>query len=62
MWVVDYAPNNGVRVAAQHCVVACARDYGDVAPVRGIVRTSGGQKSEQAVDVVPFEPQRGDRR
>jgi transglutaminase-like putative cysteine protease len=59
---VDYDPTNGVRVGDQHIVVACGRDYGDVAPVRGIVRTSGGQKSEQAVDVVPFEPQRGDRR
>ena len=52
---VDFDPTNGVRVGDQHIVVACGRDYGDVAPVRGIVRTSGGQKSEQAVDVVPVK-------
>ena len=52
---VDYDPTNGVQVGDQHIVVACGRDYGDVAPVRGIVRTSGGQKSEQSVDVVPVK-------
>jgi transglutaminase-like putative cysteine protease len=51
---VDYDPTNGVRVGDQHIVVACGRDYGDVAPVRGMVRTAGGQKSKQAVDVVPI--------
>lgn len=54
---VDYDPTNGVRVGDQHIVVACGRDYGDVAPVRGVVRTSGGQTSEQAVDVVPIAGQ-----
>jgi transglutaminase-like putative cysteine protease len=52
---VDYDPTNGVLVGDQHIVVACGRDYSDVAPVRGIVRTAGGQKSEQAVDVAPLE-------
>ncbi|MFZ4686675.1 MAG: transglutaminase family protein [Hyphomonadaceae bacterium] len=52
---VDYDPTNGVRVGDQHIVVACGRDYGDVAPVRGVVRTSGDQNSKQAVDVAPLE-------
>lgn len=52
---VDYDPTNGVRVGDQHIVVACGRDYGDVAPVRGVVRTAGGQTSKQAVDVVAIE-------
>jgi transglutaminase-like putative cysteine protease len=51
---VDYDPTNGVRVGDQHIVVACGRDYGDVAPVRGVVRTAGGQKGQHAVDVVPI--------
>lgn len=54
---VDYDPTNGVRVGDQHIVVACGRDYGDVAPVRGVVRTAGGQKSKQAVDVIPITGQ-----
>lgn len=52
---IDHDPTNGVRVGDQHIVVACGRDYGDVAPVRGVVRTSGDQNSKQAVDVEPLE-------
>ena len=33
--------------------VAAGRDYGDVAPVRGVLRIVGGQKTEHAVDVIP---------
>jgi transglutaminase-like putative cysteine protease len=51
---VEYDPTNGVRIGDTHIVVAYGRDYGDVAPVRGVVRTSGSQKSSQAVDVVPL--------
>ncbi len=51
---VEYDPTNGVRIGDQHIVVAYGRDYGDVAPVRGVVRISGAQKSSQAVDVVPL--------
>ncbi len=52
---IEYDPTNGLRIGNQHIVVAHGRDYGDVAPVRGVVRTSGKQKSKQAVDVVPLE-------
>lgn len=51
---IEYDPTNGVRIGDNHIVVAYGRDYGDVAPVRGVVRTSGTQKSSQAVDVVPL--------
>jgi transglutaminase-like putative cysteine protease len=51
---VEYDPTNGIFVGDQHVVVAYGRDYGDVAPVRGVVRISGAQKSSQAVDVVPL--------
>jgi len=51
---IEFDPTNGVRVNDQHIAVAHGRDYGDVAPVRGIVRTSGGQASTQAVDVIPL--------
>jgi transglutaminase-like putative cysteine protease len=52
---IEYDPTNGVRSGDQHIVVAYGRDYGDVAPVRGVVRISGAQKSSQAVDVVPLQ-------
>ena len=51
---IEYDPTNGVRISDQHIVVAYGRDYGDVAPVRGVVRISGAQKSSQAVDVAPL--------
>ena len=35
-------------------VVARGRDYSDVSPVRGVLRTSGAQQSAQSVDVLPI--------
>lgn len=52
---VEYDPTNGMHVREQHIVVAYGRDYSDVAPVRGVVRTSGSQASSQAVDVIPLK-------
>lgn len=51
---VEFDPTNGVRAGEQHIIVAYGRDYGDVAPVRGVVRTAGAQQSSHAVDVVPL--------
>ena len=49
----EFDPTNGVFVGGDHIVVARGRDYSDVAPVKGVLRTSGGQSSSQAVDVIP---------
>ena len=50
---VDYDPTNACFAGEDHIVVARGRDYSDVAPVKGSMRISGGQRSKQAVDVVP---------
>ncbi|OCW57151.1 transglutaminase family protein [Hoeflea olei] len=50
---VEYDPTNAVFAGTDHIVVAHGRDYADLAPVRGAMRTSGGQTSSQAVDVIP---------
>ncbi|WP_420391260.1 transglutaminase family protein [Acuticoccus sp.] len=50
---VDYDPTNAVFASADHIVIARGRDYADVAPVRGVMRTSGSHTSRQEVDVVP---------
>ena len=50
---IEFDPTNAVFVAADHVVIARGRDYGDVSPVRGVLRIAGGQTSEQSVDVVP---------
>jgi len=51
---IEYDPTNAVDVGIDHIVVARGRDYGDVAPVRGVLRISGEQTSEQSVDVIPL--------
>lgn len=50
---VEYDPTNAVFAGTDHIVVAYGRDYSDVAPVRGAMRTAGGQTSSQSVDVAP---------
>ena len=50
---IEYDPTNAIPATADHIVVARGRDYGDVSPVRGVLRTAGGQTTDQAVDVVP---------
>jgi transglutaminase-like putative cysteine protease len=52
---VQYDPTNACLAAADHIVIARGRDYGDVAPVAGVLRLAGGQVSGHAVDVVPLE-------
>ncbi|WP_269585751.1 transglutaminase family protein [Roseibium sp. Sym1] len=50
---VEYDPTNALRVGQDHIVVAYGRDYGDVAPVKGALRTAGGQTTSHKVDVIP---------
>ncbi len=51
---IEYDPTNACAVETDHIVVGYGRDYGDVAPVRGVLKTSGAQDSHQSVDVVPL--------
>ena len=51
---VEYDPTNGCLVERDHIVVAFGRDYSDVAPVKGVLHTSGSQTSKHSVDVVPL--------
>lgn len=46
-------PTNGIGVRDDHIELAYGRDYGDVAPIDGIVSAPGGQKLKVEVDVVP---------
>ena len=52
---VEYDPTNAVFAGDGHIVVAHGRDYADLAPVRGAMRTAGGQTTDQAVDVIPVD-------
>ncbi len=51
---IEYDPTNACQAGLDHIVVAYGRDYGDVAPVKGVLRTAGPQVSEQVVDVEPL--------
>jgi transglutaminase-like putative cysteine protease len=51
-WVgVD--PTNGIWMAGDHIVMAIGRDYGEIAPIDGVVLGSGAQKMQVSVDVAP---------
>jgi transglutaminase-like putative cysteine protease len=50
---VEFDPTNALIVGTDHVLVARGRDYGDVAPVKGVLRIAGAQKTDHAVDVVP---------
>lgn len=51
---VEYDPTNACFAGEDHVTVAIGRDYGDVAPVAGVLRIAGAQSSRQAVDMVPL--------
>ena len=46
-------PTNACAMQNDHIVVARGRDYGDVAPIDGIVSGSGRQRLKVEVDVIP---------
>jgi transglutaminase-like putative cysteine protease len=51
----EFDPTNGMRASNDHITVGYGRDYSDVAPIVGVLKTTGGQVGEQAVDVIPVE-------
>lgn len=50
---VEFDPTNACFVGLDHIAVAYGRDYSDVSPVKGTLRTSGDQTSFQQVDIEP---------
>lgn len=50
---VEFDPTNAVAAGEDHVVVARGRDYFDVSPIKGTMRTSGAQSGTHAVDVIP---------
>jgi transglutaminase-like putative cysteine protease len=46
-------PTNAIAVGDDHIVLAIGRDYADVAPVEGVIVSSGGQTLDVEVDVTP---------
>ncbi len=48
---IEYDPTNATLVGTDHIVVGYGRDYSDVSPVIGHLRSSGDQVNTQSVDV-----------
>lgn len=51
---IEFDPTNACMAGVDHVAVAFGRDYADVAPVKGVLRTLGDQHSYQRVDMVPL--------
>ena len=48
---VEFDPTNNLLPSSHHITVAFGRDYFDVAPIKGIIFSSGKQNIEVKVDV-----------
>ena len=49
---LELDPTNNIFAGLDHIVVGHGRDYSDVAPVIGVLKSYGSHKTEQAVDVI----------
>lgn len=52
---IDFDPTNDLIPGAEHVTVAYGRDFGDVAPVRGVILGGGQHSLRVAVDVEVVE-------
>ena len=50
---IDVDPTNDCMPNTEHITVAWGRDYGDVAPIHGIISGGGEHEVDVAVDVIP---------
>ena len=52
---IEVDPTNDLQPGADHITLAWGRDYGDVAPLRGVILGGGGHSVEVAVTVTPTD-------
>jgi transglutaminase-like putative cysteine protease len=50
---LELDPTNDIAAGTDHIVVGYGRDYADVAPVIGVLKSYGSHQTDQAVDVIP---------
>lgn len=51
----EFDPTNAMPAGNDHITISHGRDYGDVSPISGVLKTSGEHEATQAVDVVPLD-------
>lgn len=52
---IDLDPTNDLVVSEEHVVLAWGRDYGDVAPIRGVILGGGAHRLDVSVDLRPVD-------
>jgi transglutaminase-like putative cysteine protease len=51
---LEFDPTNAMMAGTDHISIGRGRDYADISPIVGILRTSGSHEAKQSVDVVPL--------
>jgi transglutaminase-like putative cysteine protease len=52
---IEFDPTNAMLAGADHIVIGYGRDYADISPIVGMLKTSGGHETTQSVDVARVE-------
>jgi len=52
---LEFDPTNAMLAGPDHITIGHGRDYSDVSPIVGVLRTSGQHRTKQSVDVVRIE-------
>jgi transglutaminase-like putative cysteine protease len=52
---LEYDPTNAMIVGSDHITIGHGRDYADVSPIVGVLKTSGTHEASQSVDVMRIE-------
>ena len=52
---VEFDPTNAMAAGADHITIGHGRDYADISPIVGVLRTSRGHGHTQSVDVIRVE-------
>ncbi|HEV7346127.1 MAG TPA: transglutaminase family protein [Devosia sp.] len=52
---VEFDPTNAMIAGADHISIGHGRDYSDISPIVGVLRTHGSHETSQSVDVVQVQ-------
>jgi transglutaminase-like putative cysteine protease len=52
---IEFDPTNAMMAGPGHISIGHGRDYADISPIVGVLRTSGEHRTTQSVDVVQVE-------
>ncbi|HZY49896.1 MAG TPA: transglutaminase family protein [Devosia sp.] len=52
---IEFDPTNAMLAGPDHITIGYGRDYADISPIVGVLRTSGSHETKQSVDVIRVE-------